>query len=468
VIGWQNPAAFWALPIAALPIVIHLLRRHRAERVMFPSLRFVRSAQTAAVRMQRPSDVRLMAIRVGTLGVAIAALAGPIALTGSRVAEWNAAVSRAIIVDTSESMTSGAAGGEQPERLAAEAARAEALTATYSVRIETADLAAGLLRARVWLESAPPARQEVVFISDLQLGVLDGAALGIESLHQTIGLRFVSIGRAVDRASVAGVDALAAGRGTRPRTIDLTHHTTALAVGSAAGEGTSGVRIILDAGVDAGAGASTALLRAVAIAGAPAGSLQEPIAIRFLDRKHQTLLDGLHHVRAGWMLRTLLRLQGDSELQSAALLLQASGPAASQAEGPTTHWSVVARDSSGNPVVLAAASGPELVLDVATPSESLFAALLLRGVLAARRSAADYSEREIARVDEAVLSSVRREPSPVDAPSGRDASAFWRRVDATDARWCWLAVLVGLGIEQWFRGRRSTPVAETGVTRAAA
>ena len=52
MIGWLNPAALWALPLAAVPVIIHLLRTHHARRVAFPSLRFVPPSRTAAVRMR--------------------------------------------------------------------------------------------------------------------------------------------------------------------------------------------------------------------------------------------------------------------------------------------------------------------------------------------------------------------------------------------------------------------------------
>ena len=39
MIGWLSPGALWALPVAALPVIIHLLRTHHARRVPFPSLR---------------------------------------------------------------------------------------------------------------------------------------------------------------------------------------------------------------------------------------------------------------------------------------------------------------------------------------------------------------------------------------------------------------------------------------------
>ena len=75
--GLAEPAALWALPLALLPVLIHLLRTHHARRVQFPSLRFVQPSRTAAVRMRLPSDLLLMTLRVAVVGLAVAAIAGP-------------------------------------------------------------------------------------------------------------------------------------------------------------------------------------------------------------------------------------------------------------------------------------------------------------------------------------------------------------------------------------------------------
>ena len=104
MIGWQNAAALWALPLAAVPFVVHLLRTHHAKRVAFPSLRFVQPSRTAAVRMRLPSDVLLMLVRIAIVALAVGALAGPIVLTEARTAAWNARTARAVVVDVSDSM----------------------------------------------------------------------------------------------------------------------------------------------------------------------------------------------------------------------------------------------------------------------------------------------------------------------------------------------------------------------------
>ena len=155
MIGWQNPAALWALPLAAVPVIIHLLRTHHARRVAFPSIRFVPSSRTAAVRMRLPSDVLLMLLRVGIVALAIGAAAGPIFLTDARIQAWDARTARAVVVDVSDSMRAPDGSGQAPERAAAEAAEAELDSAASSRRFEVRrrhEMEEALTRASRWLD----------------------------------------------------------------------------------------------------------------------------------------------------------------------------------------------------------------------------------------------------------------------------------------------------------------------------
>jgi hypothetical protein len=202
MIGWLNPAALWALPLAAAPILIHLLRTHHAERVAFPSLRFVPRSQAAAVRMRLPSDVALLLMLVALIVLAVVALAGPIVLTAPRTAAWNARTARAVVVDASDSMRVPDLTGAALERAAAEAAAAEIASATYGVRIDSRDLRQGIARASTWLAASPPARREVVVVSDFKRGGLTSSTT--VAIGDGIGLRFVSVGRRPDAARFEG------------------------------------------------------------------------------------------------------------------------------------------------------------------------------------------------------------------------------------------------------------------------
>jgi hypothetical protein len=132
VIALLNPAALAGLAAIAAPIVIHLLRQHRASRVLFPSLRFIHPSRTAAIRLRRLADPWLLLLRVAAMGFAACALAQPVWLTESRLSGWNARVARAIVVDTSDSMS--LYGARTAAREAADAESRAAITARRFTR----------------------------------------------------------------------------------------------------------------------------------------------------------------------------------------------------------------------------------------------------------------------------------------------------------------------------------------------
>ena len=120
MIGWLQPAALLGLVLAVLPFVIHLLRAHRADRIQFPSIRFIRPSTTAAVRLRSPSDWSLLAVRTAIVVAAVLALAQPVWLTPARLARWNALTAKAILVDGSESMRLSRAADAANDAVSAE------------------------------------------------------------------------------------------------------------------------------------------------------------------------------------------------------------------------------------------------------------------------------------------------------------------------------------------------------------
>ena len=269
MMGWQRPEVFWGIALAAIPVVIHLLRMHRANRVPFPSVRFVRPSHTAAVRLRIPSDWLLLALRIGIVALAVSAVAGPILLTQSRVSAWNAQVA-------------------------------------YARRIDVVDLGAGVSRAAAWLESAPPARREIVVVSGFQRGAIDDTV--IREIPAGIGIRLVQVRGAVQSAVVQGVELYGVDRiARRAQSIELTTDTTAVSISDVPGPA-QGVRIIAHATARADV---DALLKSIAIAGTPAGSPHQPIAIQLDDGGNPGTLASIH---AGWMLQTVLRLREDLAL----------------------------------------------------------------------------------------------------------------------------------------------------------
>jgi hypothetical protein len=96
-------AALWALPLAALPILIHLVVRSKAPIVPFSTLRFVRTSLRQTAGRRRLKRWTLLGCRIALLALLIWAVAQP---ARRLEANWSAnpSIAAAIVVDTSYSM----------------------------------------------------------------------------------------------------------------------------------------------------------------------------------------------------------------------------------------------------------------------------------------------------------------------------------------------------------------------------
>ena len=182
MIAWLNPVALAALATVALPILVHLLVRRRAPRVLFPSLRFLAPSDQSAVRIRVPSEWLLLLVRVAIVACAALAVARPLLMTDGRRTSWAQRTVRAIVVDTSPSVNSVAAS---------EGAVAEAQGAVRSRRFDGADVGESLRRAAAWLAASEPALREVVVLSDFQRGAM--AAADVSALPAAFGFRPVRV-----------------------------------------------------------------------------------------------------------------------------------------------------------------------------------------------------------------------------------------------------------------------------------
>ena len=297
MIAWLQPAALIGLLALAGPILIHLLRRQRAPRVLFPSLRFVRPTRTAAVRLRVPSDGWLLALRLAIVAAAAIALAQPLVMFSDRQHAWNGRVARAVVIDTSASMA--------PLQVeAAEAAEAEEQAVFRSVRVEATQIPAGLRRAVSALGNLPPARQEIVVISDFQRGAVSPSAFA--EVPVRIGLRLVRVGHSRDSDAFDGETLLSAPAvPARTQAIRIGDEGTTLELNPSLGA-LSGLRLIA---TTRDTEAADALLRAVARNGAPAPSTAEPLVVVFpgaVPPANATAVDRV------WMIRTILRSRSRS------------------------------------------------------------------------------------------------------------------------------------------------------------
>ena len=175
---WLTPAAWTALALIAIPLLIHLLARQRSRRVPFPSLRFVPASQLAALRRRMIVNWPLLIIRILIIACAVAAVAGPVLISNARRVTWERRVARAIVVTD-----------DSPE--VAELAQQEARGSFVNARFAEARLADGIRAAADWLEAQPPAARELVIIGDLREGVLARRDLDLVGSH--VGVRFLPL-----------------------------------------------------------------------------------------------------------------------------------------------------------------------------------------------------------------------------------------------------------------------------------
>src|SRR4051812_34052348 len=151
---WLNPSALFALSAIAAPILIHILIQRRAERLPFPTLRFLQPTRLAAIRRHLLEDLPLLAVRAALLAAAAVALAGPLLVTASRRQAWDQRIVRARVTTL------------------AAAERAPSPDPRLVLREQTfggPSLSDGIRRAILWLETTPPARREIVVASPLPI-----------------------------------------------------------------------------------------------------------------------------------------------------------------------------------------------------------------------------------------------------------------------------------------------------------
>jgi hypothetical protein len=431
VIAWLNAGAFAGVALLVGPVLIHLLLRHRVQRIRFPSLRFVRASPTATVRVRLPSDLLLLLLRLAIVALAVFALAQPLILIPARIAAWNGRMARVILIDASESMNPWAPA-------AAQIARAEAQSASFTFEVRDGDLGSGLRKAVAALSSAFPARREIVVISDFQWGALRPQDLDV--VPPEVGLRLIQVGNPQAARRLQGLDLFRVGPAAHQQ-FQLTTEETGFPT-LVGGPKIDGL-VFLARPTDAAA--VQTLQRTVAAAGTPAPWSREPIAIAL---EGADLPPAVRAPDVEWMLGTLLRLGTDKELAAVC--------ATSEAEAPQDRrepWRVVFRDRRGHPLVTAAASATALLLDVAAPPSAFLSAAVVRGALRARWGLPARPEEEIRRMAGTTLASLTRAPAPVERSTRHPQSE-------SDARGCWLLVLALLGIEGIVRRERRVPSPE--------
>jgi hypothetical protein len=397
---WLAPGAFAALALLAGPVIVHLLARRNARRMIFPATQFVQPAQSAAVRLRRPSDIGLLLLRLAIVTAAVFAAAQPLVVTPWRLARWNARVSRAVIVD----MSRGLASPEVASRLADQETR----DVFAARRTNTVSVADAIARATVWLEGVPPSRREIVIISDFQVGTLDGSDLA--AIPADVGIRLVRAGiqPGTRRVSSAPIEGWRGGVWQALTTIDAAGTRV-----SWTRTGSAGVPSWISVSAsDADRAAADRALRAAASLGVPVGDNSHRLLVRFAGASVPS--PGGEPVRSPWIAAAAFALQRSDLMRGV------------------------------EPVAVSERDGAMIVDAPFAASEFAAPAVVRAAVLAVRTEAIVDPQIEIATLPDADLARWRRDSAPVNKSAIPVA-------DDSDARWLWLLALALLVLESRVR-----------------
>lgn len=407
---WLTPWAFASGILLAGPLLVHMLLRRNARRVLFPAAHFLTAARAASVRFRRPSDAWLLSLRLLIVAAAVAAAARPLFLAPWRIAQWDARTSRAVVLDTSRRMSS--------QEIAAALAQQEMSATFHAQRFAGADLREAVARAAGWMAQTPPSRREIVVISDFQRGALDAGA--IAAIPAGVGVRLVRAGSQPAERTVT-LPAVNGWRGAtwQPELAIASDRTRATWTRQRDAEPPSWLTPVA---APSDMPAAARALRAAASFGVAADDRSRRVAVVFTGGRFQG--HAPQPVRTPWMVPAALALR-DSEL----LRESSIGVTTGERDGVLVVEAGVAAASPSAPAVLRAV------------------------MLAVRPPLVAGPEDETVTLPDAQLAAWARPAAPV---TGRVGNA----VDEGDSRWFWGAALILLLLEGRVRRRSRAQATE--------
>lgn len=437
---WLNPAAWFAAAVVAAPVLIHLFAHRRAERVAFPTLRFIQPTRLASLRRRMLDDIPLLLVRAAILLAAVAALAGPFLVTAARARAWDARVVR-------ETVTGG-------------------------------DLHDGIRRAAAALANAPPSRREILVVSPLPLGSVTQA--DVAAIPASIGIQFERRGVLPATATAAGGSVLVDGGVRLTREIDLNGPATRVRE----------TRVADTASwpVDVDAPASARPVVDAAIAAVLSQRVWAPPPDRrarlLIDGDARSRQDGARQISLPWMAEAVGRMTRDEELQTTV----SRSDGALDARYSSAPWHVIALSADGRPLIAAAAevlqppatrlrslisdssfgearqsavgataASHQLLVVSAAAASDLITPLLLRAIVNGLAAVPDLQATEVVAIPDAQLRAWSRPAAAPLAPSPDHVD----RIDRDDRRWLWVGTLLLLALETWMRRRRDMAVGQS-------
>jgi hypothetical protein len=458
---WLNPLALVALATVAAPVLIHILVQRRAEQFPFPTLRFLRPTRLAAIRRRMLDDLPLLAIRAALIAAAVTALAGPLLVTRTRSETWDRRVARAIITQAAGELAPPSAGITSPIAESQQARIGGAASVNEGARLqrtfETTVVSDGIRRALLWLETAPPARREIVIASAFPIGSITAA--DIAAIPAGVGVRFERIGTLPRERTVAAGRVLTS-TGLSVREVTLRGGETSVRDEPAVDKPAWPIAIVASTEdrpvVDAAIAAvltqhvwaappdRQAKVVLVGATGEPSGGSQAVAGRAVVQGSRPAVLAelaGASAIDRVWMGGAVARVARDVDLRAAAARVT-GGLADPRFSSPP--WHTLTFSSDGRPLAAAARSSDALLIASAAPAANLATPLLLRSIANAIADIPDLRRTEVMPIGDAVLQRWSRPPAASISPRPEN-------VDHDDRRWFWTAALALLVLETWVR-----------------
>lgn len=414
-IFWLSPLAWLGLTAIAVPIVVHLLAHRRAQRVAFPTLRFLQPTRLAAIRRRALEDVALLAVRSAIVVAGVAAFAGPLLVTSARQAQWN-------------------------QRLVTET-------------VGSSPLSEGIHRAVARLESAPPARRELMIAAPLTIGSLTAGDLALVPPH--VGIRFTRTGNLPATRAIEAPPLLAPS-GVVQRTVVLAGSYTSVREQGGNARVPWPVDVAAPPRLKPTVDAAMAAVMSLRLRVPP---IDHRATLVLVDPSTANVLAGAAPIRAPWMADAVARIASDADLRAEADRVP-EGLGESRFMG--APWMVIAAARDGRPIASASAAGDRLIVAGVSRDGDLIVPTLLRAIAANLAPQVSPGGAEIIPITDSQLRAWTREPGSPPPPRPET-------VERDDRRWLWGAVLLLLAIETWMRRPRAEvpPVTEETHARVA-
>jgi Aerotolerance regulator N-terminal len=426
---WLNPVALFALAAVAAPILIHILIQRRAERFPFPTLRFLQPTRLAAIRRHLLEDLPLVAVRVAIIAAAVAALAGPFLVTGARGQAWDRRIVRAIVTDTVAGTPPAGSDQGVSERF-----------------FESPSLADGIRRAMLWLDTAPPARREIVVASTFPIGSITQEE--VTAIPASIGVRFERTGTLPAARTVPG-GRLLTSAGVRAHEITLAGVSTSLRETAVSDPGTWPIEVSAPKAERPAIDAAMAAVLSQRVWAAPSNR-RARLFVANVEQPFQRppATGSALFVGEPWIATAIAGITRDRDLHQATSRVAAGLIAVEFTSEP---WQTVAFAADGRPLVVASGSAQGIVVRSAARASDMVTPLLLRAIANAIADVPDLRAAEVVPIADAVLQRWTRPAAPMVSPR-------IDTVDRDDRRWLWAAVLCLLALETWIRRARSADV----------